>query len=52
LPSLVAVIVAEPPAAPVTSPFVLTVAAALLLAHDICRPESGFPLASYGVAVN
>ena len=50
-PSLVAVIVTDPTAAAVTSPFVLTVAtAALLLIHATERPESGWPLASCSVA--
>src|SRR5207247_1170946 len=53
LPSLVAVIVAEPAATPVTRPLVFTVAAAvLLLIHTIVRPESGLPFASFGVAVS
>src|SRR5436190_499229 len=52
-PSLVAVIVAEPATLPVTSPLALTVATAvLLLDHAIVRPDSGFPLASFGVAVS
>src|SRR3989441_307156 len=46
-PSLVAVIVAVPPATPVASPLPLTVAAAvLLLAHVTVRPVSVFPAAS------
>src|SRR5437763_1528337 len=53
LPSLVAVIVAVPTPAPVTSPLALTVATALLLlAHVTTRPDSGVPLASFGVAVS
>src|SRR5439155_13297291 len=53
LPSLVAVIVAEPAATPVTRPLVVTLAAAvLLLVHTIVRPESGLPFASFGVAVS
>src|SRR5438876_3684050 len=52
-PSLVAVIVAEPAATPLTSPVPLTVAAAvLLLAQLTTRPDSGLPLASFGVAVS
>src|SRR5436190_860347 len=52
-PSLVAVMVAEPATFPVTSPLGLTVATAvLLLDHAIVRPDSGFPFASFGVAVS
>jgi hypothetical protein len=52
-PSLVAVIVAEPTAAPVTRPVPFTVATvALLLAHVTVRPPSAVPFASRGVAVN
>src|SRR5438309_2164435 len=52
-PSLVAVIVAEPAARAVTRPLPLTVATVvLLLDHVITRPDSGFPLASCGVAVS
>jgi len=52
-PSLVAVMVAEPAATPLTSPVPLTVATAvLLLPHVTTRPDSAFPLASRGVAVN
>src|SRR5207249_2078422 len=52
-PSLVAVIVAEPAAAPVTRPLVLTVATdVLLLDQDTARPVSGVPFASCGVAVS
>src|SRR6266852_4534421 len=52
-PSLVAVIVADPAAAPVTKPLPFTVATdVLLLDHVTVRPESGFPLASFGVAVS
>src|SRR6059036_951290 len=52
-PSLVAVIVAEPAALPVTSPLALTVAtAALLVAQLTARPDSGLPLASFAVAVS
>src|SRR5437016_6423990 len=53
LPSLVAVIVAEPGVTPETSPLLLTVATAVLeLDHVTIRPESGFPPASLGVAVS
>ena len=49
----VAVMVAEPATTPRTKPLELTVATdALLLAHVIVRPVSGFPLASFGVAVS
>src|SRR5436309_15591699 len=52
-PSLVAVIVAEPAATPLTSPLPLTVAADVL---PLCRvtvgPSSGWPFASWGVAVS
>src|SRR5438876_8197643 len=52
-PSLVAVIVAEPAATPVTNPLVLTVATAvLLLTHVTVRPVRGVPFESFGVAVN
>src|SRR5882724_4031792 len=52
-PSLVAVIVADPAATPVTSPLLLTVAAdVLLLCHVTVRPTSGLPFASLGVAVS
>ena len=52
-PSLVAVIVAGPAPAPVTSPVALTVATALLeLVHAIPRPLRGLPSASFGVAVS
>src|SRR5437773_736560 len=52
-PSLVAVIVAGPPATPVASPLPLTVATAvLLLAHVTVRPVSVFPAASLVTAVN
>src|SRR2546423_641627 len=51
-PSLVAVIVAEPAALPVTSPLPLTRATPeSLLAQVITRPDKGLPLASLGVAV-
>src|SRR5881628_2378527 len=53
LPSLVAVIVVDPAATPLTSPLPLTVATAVLpLAHVTIRPESALPLASFGVAVS
>ena len=52
-PSLVAVIVAEPAATPVTNPLALTVAtAALLVAQVTTRPVRAVPLESSGVAVN
>ena len=52
-PSLVAVIVVEPAAAPVTSPLPFTVAtAALLVAQLTTRPVSGAPFTSRGVAVS
>src|SRR5437016_7346533 len=53
LPSMVAVIVAEPGVTPETSPLLLTVATAVLERdHVTVRPESGFPPASLGVAVS
>src|SRR5438132_1245170 len=53
LPSLVAVIVADPGVTPETTPLLLTVATAVLeLDHVTVRPESGAPLASFGVAVS
>ena len=52
-PSLVAVIVAEPGPTALTSPLPSTVATpAALDVQSIVRPESGFPLASSGVAVS
>ena len=52
-PSLVAVIVAEPGVTPETRPPLLTVATAVVeLDHVTVRPESGAPLASFGVAVS
>src|SRR5258707_15364196 len=52
-PSLVAVIVAAPAATLVTSPLPFTVATAgAVLAHVTTRPESAFPVASFGVAVD
>src|SRR2546422_5332838 len=53
LPSLVAVIVTAPAAAPVTSPLEETVAVAGALdAHVIVRPDSTVPAASCGVATS
>src|SRR5437016_3150801 len=53
LPSLVAVIVPDPAAAPPTSPVQLTALTALLPpAHVTTRPESELPPASLGVAVS
>jgi hypothetical protein len=53
LVSLVAVIVADPAATPFTSPLPFTVATAgAVLDHVTTRPASGFPFASFGVAVN
>jgi hypothetical protein len=53
IPSLVAVIVAEPAATPATNPLALTVATAvLLLAHVTTRPVSATPFTSFGVAVS
>jgi hypothetical protein len=52
MPSLVAVIVAEPAATPVTTPEELTVATpVLLLDHATLRPVNVLPLASRSVAV-
>src|ERR1051325_1183351 len=52
LPSLVAVIVADPGAMPVTLPFTSAPATAvLLLDHVTVRPDIGLPLPSCGVAV-
>jgi hypothetical protein len=52
-PSLVAVIVAEPAATPVTTPLDDTVAIPVFeLAHVTVRPESTAPFASYVVAVS
>jgi len=52
-PSDVAVMVAEPAAAPVTRPLLVTLAMlVLLLDQDTTRPDSGVPLASFGVAVS
>src|SRR5206468_1117605 len=52
-PSLVAVIVADPTAIPVTLPLTSTAAnEALLLDHVTTRPVSGLPFASFGVAVS
>src|SRR5439155_377046 len=53
LPSLVAVIVADPAVPPVTRPLVLTVATlGLLLVHVTGRPVSALPAESFGVAVS
>ncbi len=53
LVSLVAVIVVEPAATPVTSPLPFTVATvALLLPHVTTRPASAVPFVSRGVAVS
>src|SRR2546425_13223519 len=52
-PSLVAVIVAEPAATPVTNPLALTIATAgLLVAQVTARPLRAVPFESLGVAVN
>src|SRR3989440_1132468 len=52
-PSLVAVIVAEPAPRPVTSPLPLTRAIVVSsLAQVTTLPDSGLPLASFGVAVS
>jgi hypothetical protein len=52
-PSLVAVIVTEPPDTPVTRPLGETVATALLLEiHVTTRPVSTFELKSFVVAVS
>src|SRR5206468_54901 len=52
-PSLVAVIVAEPAAPPVTNPVALAVArVGSLLTHVTARPVSGVPFESFGVAVS
>src|SRR5437870_123452 len=52
-PSLVAVIVADPGAMPVTFPFTSAIATdVLLLVHVTVRPVSGLPFASFGVAVS
>src|SRR5437660_4804775 len=51
-PSLVAVMVAVPATTPVTSPLPFTLATAVLLLDQVTtRPLSGFPLASFGVAL-
>src|SRR5437899_286724 len=53
IPSLVAVIVAEPGVTAEARPALLTVATdGLLLAHVTVRPESGSPLTSFGVALS
>src|SRR3989442_5499594 len=52
-PSLVAVIVAEPAAAPVTEPLPLTVATDVLLLDQLTvRPDNALLLATFGVAVS
>ena len=52
-PSLVAVIVADPAATPVTRPPVDTAATAGALdTQVITRPLNGLPVASFGVAVS
>src|SRR5207245_2241062 len=52
-PSLVAVIVAEPIATPITSPLPFTVATSVLLLTQVTtRPSSGLLFASRGVAVS
>src|SRR5205823_14364112 len=52
-PSDVAVMVAAPAATPVTSPLPFTRATAVLLLDQVTtRPLSGFPLASFGIAVS
>ena len=53
VPSVVAVIVAEPGVTAEARPALLTVATdVLLLAHVTVRPESGSPLTSFGVALS
>src|SRR6267378_3175747 len=53
LPSLVAVIVADPGATPETRPLLFTLATVgALLDHVTTRPVSALPLPSFGVAVN
>src|SRR3979409_1134249 len=53
LPSLVAVMVAEPDTTPVTWPLGFTVATlGLLLIHDTVRPVKVLPAESFGVAVS
>src|ERR1043166_6665963 len=52
-PSLVAVIVADPGARPVTFPFTSAIATEVLLLDQVTvRPESGLPFASFGAAVS
>ena len=52
-PSLMAVMVADPAATPLTNPVPLTVATPpLLLVHVTVRPLNALPLASFGVAVS
>ena len=51
--SLVAVMVADPTATPVTRPFEFTVAAATLLLEKVTiLPDNGFPKESLGVALS
>src|ERR1041384_1382652 len=52
LPSLVAVMVAEPAAAPVTSPLLVTLATDVLLLAQLTARASGLPFASFGVALS
>jgi len=53
MPSLVAVRVAEPAVAPVTSPLPSTEAiAGLFVVHVTARPLTGLPFASRAVAVS
>ena len=53
LPSLVAVIVAEPGVTPETSPELFTVATDVLLLDQVTtRPDSAAPFASLGVPVS
>src|SRR5256884_6773876 len=53
LPSLVAVMVAEPAVTPLTSPLPFTVASAVLLVAQVTeRPLKGLPFASLGVAAS
>src|ERR1043166_7736823 len=52
LPSLVAVMVADPAAPPVTSPLLVTLATDVLLLAQLTARASGLPFASFGVAVS
>jgi hypothetical protein len=52
LPSLVAVMVAEPAAAPVTRPLLVTLATDVLLLAQLTARASGLPFASFGVALS